>query len=176
MSHASAGVRWSLRHACAALPILAMTLTAPALAAGQHPSGSARPHPAASTHDVAAAGEANARRIEACGERSAALLAALRKDDFQAATAGFDAQMQNLLDAHRLQATWTSVGTQFGKLQSLGPQHSLMYGGDPLVVTVMRFEKGDLAAQVACDAAGRVAGFYLRPAGDPPDPAPASSG
>lgn len=166
MSRASLREWPPVRRVLAAFAIV--VLAAPAYAAGQHPAASARPHPASGAHAVAAAAEASARRIEACGERSAALLAALGKDDYAAATADFDAQMKSLLGPQKLAATWTAITAQFGKLQSLGPAQSVMYGDDPMVVTPVRFEKAGLTAQVACDADGRIAGFHLQPTVLPP--------
>ncbi|HEX5961769.1 MAG TPA: DUF3887 domain-containing protein [Rhodanobacteraceae bacterium] len=141
----------------AALPVLA-------LAAGQPPASSAQPHPASSAHANAVAGQANAIRIEACGNQSASLLEALGKGDYKAATSDFDKQMKAGLDAARLGAFWASVGQQFGKLESRGDPQSVMYEGMSVVSISLHFTKGDLSAQVACDSAGKIAGFHVRPA------------
>lgn len=175
MKPATDGTR-TLRPELLALALAGMLAPSLPVAAAQHPSTSARPHPAAGTHAVASAAEANAKRIEACGEASDGLIAALRKGDFKAATAGFDVQMRNLVDPMKLQAAWASLGTQFGVLRAVGEPHSALYGNDPVVVTVMRFDKGDVAAQVACGPDGRIAGFYMRPAPAVPARASGSGG
>lgn len=136
---------------------------APAFAAGQHPSASARPHPSSGAHANAVAGQTNAARIEACGHLSDALLGALDKGDYKAATSDFDARMLAGLDPGKLAKAWASVGTQLGKLETRGTPQTVMYEGIPVITTPLQFEKGNLAAQVACDNDGKVAGFYLRP-------------
>ncbi|TAM92947.1 MAG: DUF3887 domain-containing protein [Rhodanobacteraceae bacterium] len=145
--------------------IVAILLAAPvpAFAAGQHPSATARPHPSFSAHANAMAGQADAARIEACGHLSDAMLGALDKGEYKAATSDFDARMQAGLDPGKLAKVWASVGTQLGKLETRGTPQTVMYEGIPVITTPLQFEKGNLAAQVACDNDGKVAGFYLRP-------------
>lgn len=149
-------------------------LPAAGLAAAQHPATSAHTHPATSAYAVATAGEANAKRIEACSEVSASMLMALAKGDYQSATADFDDQMRTLLDPQKLRDAWTSIRSQFGRLQSRGALQTVMYADKPVVVTGLHFDKGNLAAQVACNASGKIAGFYVRPDGAPPAAPPAS--
>lgn len=158
----------------AAVALVALVVPALAFAAPQHPASNARPHPAASAHSVAAAGEANARRIEACSEVSASMLAALDRGDYDAAASTFDARMQTLLDAQKLRLAWTSTVTQLGKLDSRGSPQTLLYEDNPVVATPLRFANGALVAQVACDPDGKIAGFFMRPAGAASGSAPAS--
>lgn len=146
----------------AAFPMLAF-------AAGQSPAATEKPHPSSRAHANAVAGQANAARIEACGNLSTAMLGALDKGDFKAATSNYDVPMQAGLDAGKLATVWASIGAQFGKLESRGTPLTVMYQGMPVVTTHLRFAKGDLAAQVACDSEGKIAGFHLQPI------APASS-
>ncbi|HEX7369812.1 MAG TPA: DUF3887 domain-containing protein [Rhodanobacteraceae bacterium] len=142
--------------ASALLPALAYT-------AGQTPLGGASAHPAASAHANAVAGQANAARIEACGNLSHAMLGALTKGDYKGATANFDSQMASGLDPQKLEAAWSTVGAQFGKLESQGTPQAVMYQGMPVVTTPLHFAKGNLAAQVACGKDGKIAGFHIQP-------------
>ncbi len=119
----------------AALPVLAS-------AAGQSPAASEKPHPSSGAHANAVAGQANATRLEACDELSAAMLNALEKGDFKAATSNFDDQMRANLDAKKLGQVWTSVGAQFGALQSRGFPQAAMYQQVFIVITPLSFEKG----------------------------------
>lgn len=140
----------------AALPVLAF-------ATGQPPAASEKPHPSSSAHVNAAAAQADAVRIEACGNVAGALLDAFDKGDFKAVTAHFDSQMLALVDAQKLGEVQKSVTGQFGKLEARGTPQSVMYQGMAVVSTPMHYEKGDLAAIVACNKDGKVAGFRLTP-------------
>lgn len=147
--------------------LCASMLLAPALAAAQNPAASASPHPAASAHANAVAGEADAARIEACVASANTLLDSLDKGAYKAATANFDAAMLANLGADKLGEVWQGVGKQVGKLQGRGTPQNVMVQGHAIVTVPLRFEKADINAQVACDADGKIAGFFLRPAAAP---------
>lgn len=156
--------------------ILASLLAALPLAASANaPADTARPHPAASAHANAVAGQAGAARIEACAHVASSLIDNLAKNDFKAATTDFDATMTAQLGADKLGAVWQQVAQQFGKLEGRGTLQNAMYQGDVVVMLPLRFAKGSVHAQVACDAAGKIAGFFLRPAAAPAPSAPASA-
>jgi hypothetical protein len=140
----------------AALPLLAS-------AAGQPPAATEKPHPSTSAHANAVAGQADATRMEACGNLSSSLLDAFNKGDFKAATSNFDSQMLAVVDARKLAEVQKSIAGQFGKFEARGTPQSVMYQGMAVVSTPMRYEKGDLAAMVACDKDGKVAGFRVHP-------------
>lgn len=147
-----------------------------AFAAGQHPADSARTHPAASAHANSVAGQAGAARLEACTAAANTLIDNLEKPDYKAATAGFDATMQANLAADKLGEVWQSVGKQAGKLEGRGAAQNVMYEGHAIVTLPLHFEKAGISAQVACNADGKIAGFFLRPAAAPASSSPASSG
>lgn len=153
-----------------------LILAGSTFAAAQHPAASARPHPAPGAHANAVAGQADAARIEACTNAANALVDNLEKGDAKAATADFDATMQANLGADKLDAVWKQVGEQAGKLQGHGTPQNMMYEGYAVITLPLQFEKGGLNAQVACDADGKVAGFFLRPAAAPSGAAPTSGG
>lgn len=144
----------------AALPVLAF-------GAGQSPAATEKPHPSSSAHANAVAGQADAARMEACGNLSGALLDAFDKGDFKATTAHFDSQMLAVVDAQKLGEVQKSIDAQFGKIESRGTPQSVMYQGMVVVSTPMHYEKGDLAAVVACGKDGKVAGFRLHAAAPP---------
>lgn len=153
-----------------------LILAGSTLATAQHPAANARPHPAPGAHANAVAGHADAARIEACTNTANALVDNLERGDAKAASANFDATMQANLDADKLDAVWKQVGGQVGKLQGHGTPQNMMYEGYAVVTLPLQFEKGGVNAQVACDADGKVAGFYLRPAAAPSTSAPTSGG
>lgn len=159
-------------------PVFAMLcaaafLPAAAFAAGQHPADSARSHPAPEAHANATAGHADAARIEACAGKARAIIDNLAEGDTKAATADFDATMRTSLSAAQLGAVWNQVHDQMGALQGRGAPQNMMYQEHIIIALPLRFENGGVNAQVACDADGKVAGFFLRPAASA---APASSG
>lgn len=155
--------------------ILAAVLAAlPCSVLANGPADTARPHPAVGAHATAVAGQAAAARIEACARVASTLVDSLAKGDFKAATADFDATMTSGLGADKLAAVWQQVDQQFGKLEGRGTLQNAMYQGDVVVVLPLRFAKGNVSAQVACDADGKIAGFFLRPAATT-TPAAASS-
>ena len=148
--------------------LAALVLPAIALAAGQqHPADTARDHPATNAYANATAGQANAARIEACTATANTLIDHLEKGDFKTATSNFDATMKANLDAGKLGQFWKQVTSQVGTLQSRGAPQNMMYEGHAVITLPLHFEKGDANAQVACDADGKVAGFFLHPASTP---------
>ncbi|HWG66889.1 MAG TPA: DUF3887 domain-containing protein [Rhodanobacteraceae bacterium] len=140
----------------AALPLLAF-------GAGQPPAATEKPHPSASAHANAVAGQANAARLEACDDLSSAMLGALEKGDFEAASSKFDAQMRANLDAKKLGTVWTSVSAKLGALQSRGFPQAAMYQQLFIVVTPLYFQNGGVKAQIVCDMDNRIVGFHLQP-------------
>lgn len=154
---------------------LALALPLAAFAAEPGPANTAQPHPAASAHANAVAGHADAARIEACTNVTTTLVGNLAKGDFKAAGADFNANMAAHLGADKLATVWQQVSQQFGKLQAHGTIQNAMYQGDAVVLLPLRFEKGALNAQVACDADGKIAGFFLRPVEAAAPAAPSAS-
>lgn len=147
--------------------LAALVAAIPPIALAGGPASTERAHPSASAHANATAGHASAARIEACTHVATTLIANLDKGDFKAATADFDATMTASIGADKLGAVWQQIGQQVGKLQGHGTPQNAMYQGDVVVVLPLHFVKGNLNAQVACDASGKVAGFFLRPAAAP---------
>lgn len=145
--------------------VLAATLPALAFAGG--PASTEHAHPSASAHANAMAGRASAARIEACTHAATALIANLDKGDFKAAMSDFDARMTANLGADKLAAAWQQVGQLVGTLQTQGAPQNAMYQGDVVVLLPLHFSKGNINAQVACDASDKVAGFFLRPVAAP---------
>ena len=133
----------------------------------QHPAATAQDHPAASAHANAMAGAAGAVRIEACTATTNTLIDRLEKSDFTAATSNFDANMKANLDANKLGQFWKQVANHVGTLRGRGAPQNMMYKGHAVITLPLHFEKGDASAQVACDADGQVAGFFLRPTSTP---------
>ncbi len=150
-----------------AFVLLGLALPGLTFAAAQHPAENARGHPASSAHANALAGQTDAARIEACTSAANTMIGNLGKGDAKAATMDFDSTMQANLSPDKLAEVWQQVEHQMGKLQGRGTPQNVMYQGHTIITVPLRFEKGALNAQVACDADGKIAGFFLRPAGGP---------
>lgn len=150
-----------------------LTFVLPGMAAAQPPAESATAHPAPTAHANAAAGHADAVRIEGCIEATQGFLGDLSKSDYKAATANFDDKLQAALGPDKLATVWQSVAAQFGKLESQGSPQNMMYQGYAVVTVPLTFEKGAIAARLACGADGKFAGFHLVPvASAAPAPSP----
>src|SRR5690348_4874175 len=118
--------------------------------------------------------QAAAAEIESCIARTDALLAALDKGDYQGAEMDFNPTMQAGLPPGQLKQAWESLPARFGTPGPRGAPHNSLSGGYAVVTVPMPFESMMLAAQVACEVDGKIAGFHLMtlPA---PEPEPAAS-
>lgn len=141
--------------------------------AAQAQTANPAPAPPPSQPAAAPSPQATAESIEACTLKTDELLVALDRKDWAGAERDFNAQMLAGLTAAQLQQGWESLPAKFGQPGPRGtPQNS--YSNGYVVITVpMQFQNGNLAAQVACGADGKIAGFHAMTL--PPPPAPASS-
>lgn len=94
------------------------------------------------------------------------LLDALEKGNFAAATKNFDRQMHAGLSPAKLKKTWKSLA-RLGALESRGQPNTANDGTYEVVKIPLLFEKANFYAQTACDGAGRIAGFYIKPVEEP---------
>lgn len=118
--------------------------------------------------------QAAAASIESCIAKTDALLAALDKGDYQGAEMDFNPTMQAGLLPAQLKQNWESLPARFGKPGPRGAPHNNLSNGYVVITMPMPFQNMMLAAQVACAADGKVAGFHVMtlPA---PEPEPAAS-
>ncbi|MGV8941219.1 MAG: alpha/beta fold hydrolase [Lysobacter sp.] len=94
--------------------------------------------------------------------------------DFAAAEARFTAQMASAVPAAKLKAVWDSLPQQAGAAKGRGEARIADHDGMRVVTIPLHYENAGLLAQIAIDAAGRIAGFLVQPAPPPPAAAPAS--
>ncbi len=92
------------------------------------------------------------------------MLDALARHDNEAAARAFDADMRSALPPDKLAELWQQVQQNYGALKSRGASQQSRVNDVDVVITPMHFEKTTLEAQVACNAKGEIAGFFLRPA------------
>lgn len=104
-----------------------------------------------------------------------AMINSLVAGEYEAAVADFTPDMREALPAETLGETWESVIAQVGAFVAQRGVETASVDGSTIVTAVLEFENALLDAQVSVDAAGQVAGFYIRqhegappPAYDPP--------
>lgn len=105
-----------------------------------------------------------------CRQVSEDIMDALVKGDYVQARKAFNADMKKKLPEEKLQEAWESLFTKFGVPKMRGEPQGKHADGLSVIYTPLKFEKGNLVSQVACDAKGQVAGFYVVPE-MPPTPA-----
>lgn len=118
--------------------------------------------------------QAAAAEIESCIARTDAMLAALDKGDYAGAEMDFNPTMQAGLPPGQLKQAWESLPSRFGKPGPRGAPHNSLSGGYVVITVPMPFENMMLAAQAACSADGKIAGFHVM-ALPAPEPEPAAS-
>ena len=158
----------------------ALIALAAAAAAQSHPASAPQtkaPTPATATSAAKApllSPQASAEAIESCMLRTGALLDALDRADYTTAETDFDPTIRAALSPAQLQQAWESLPAQFGRPGSRGAPQNVLSGGYVVVTVPIAYEKADLAAQVACDAEGKIGGFHMY-ALPSAQPAPAAS-
>ena len=120
--------------------------------------------------------QAAAASIESCISKTDALLAALDRGDYQGAEMDFNPTMQAGLPPAQLQQNWESLPARFGKPGPRGAPHNNLSNGYVVITVPMPFPSMMLAAQVACAADGKIAGFHVMtlPAPEPESAASAA--
>lgn len=96
--------------------------------------------------------------------KAEALVDALAKGDYQAATKDFDATMKNALPAAKLADTWKQIQAQAGAYKGRGASRQDKEQGYDIVYVACRFEKVPLDAKVVFDSQQKVAGLFFQPA------------
>lgn len=104
-----------------------------------------------------------------CREHSEAMLDAIAKADFATASADFDDAMKTALPPLALGKSWDALIAKYGQPHQRGPARVGMAQGFTLVQTPLKFEHGDLTAQVACASSGAISGFHVLPIDQIPD-------
>lgn len=113
--------------------------------------------------------------------KAQALVDALAKGDFKAASKDFDATMSSGLPPDKLEQAWTMILTQAGAYKGRGATWTVPQAGFEVVFVECHFERASVDAKVAYDFQKKVAGLYFVPAQPPPNqggsqaPAPAPS-
>lgn len=117
------------------------------------------------------AAPAHAQSADAsCSGKALALIEALARKDFGAATADFNADMKGAVPASRLRDIWNSVLTSAGDYQrhdeaSASPSPPPQVAA--LIVVPLHFTKASLNGLVSCSGDGQIAGFFLQPRAAP---------
>ncbi len=105
--------------------------------------------------------QASAELIESCNNKMQSLLAALDKGDYTGAEMDFDDTMKAGLTRDQLQQAWQSLPAKFGQPLSRGAAHNSTSDNYIVITVPMQYQSGNLAAQIACGANGKIAGFHV---------------
>ncbi len=118
-----------------------------------------------------AAGAAAAQIPDAAARaREAASL--LVRGEYEALAARFTGQMRKAAPPEMLRKAVGAQRAAMGAVKQIGEPEMAKTGGFDVALVPVEFEKGSLRVQVALNAAGEVAGLFLRP---PAAPAPAAA-
>lgn len=98
-----------------------------------------------------------------CQATSTRLLDHLDQGDYAGATADFDDRMKAGLSADRLARVWPAMAQQFGARGAREQSRLGQVDGHTLVITPLHYGQKLIDARVACDADGRIGGFYIKP-------------
>ncbi len=102
------------------------------------------------------------------------LLDHMDANDYAAAEALFTPEMAAAVPAAKLKAVWDSVPAQAGAATGRGQAKVTAQQGTHLVAVPLHYANGELIAQVAVNAEGKISGFLVQPAPPAPAAAPAA--
>ena len=104
-----------------------------------------------------------------CSDQSSAILHALEKNDFAAATLNFDMRMRAAVNADTLGHIWQEqLPAQVGKFQrAMSATTSKDNNGTDVVETPLQFANAWLNLRVFCSADGQVSGLFFKPGSAP---------
>jgi dienelactone hydrolase len=92
-----------------------------------------------------------------------AVVLALTREDFAAASRGFDAAMQKALPEEKLRATWKDLIGKVGPFSRIRSSRLDKIDRFEVVTLVCEFEKATLEGRVVFDRDGKVTGLAFRP-------------
>ncbi len=96
-------------------------------------------------------------------QAAAALVDHMAAGEFTAAVENFDATMQSVLPAAKLQEIWTGLQAQVGRFQNRASMRQEAQQGYRVVYAVCHFEHATLDAKVVFDQSGQIAGLFFVP-------------
>lgn len=99
---------------------------------------------------------ASAQQTAACNKIANQLIGEMDKGDFATAAKSFEPKLG--VDKGKLKKLWSTLSGKFGHVKSVGQsQQGRLIQGYTVLLVPVAFDKGNLAAQVACDSKGTVA-------------------
>jgi dienelactone hydrolase len=102
------------------------------------------------------------------------LLDHMDQQEYAAAEAMFTAPMAAAVPADKLKEVWESLPAQIGQAKGRGEFKVSARQDLRLVVVTLKYANAEMVANIAVDAAGKVAGFLIQPAPPAPAAAPAA--
>jgi hypothetical protein len=96
-----------------------------------------------------------------CDARANALFDALGAEDYEAATADFDAALRARYPAAKIRQDYAALSAAIGRPLGRGRPHSSEVAEQIVVMVPLIFERGTLTAEVHCNADGGISDFRL---------------
>ncbi|OQB58181.1 MAG: Alpha/beta hydrolase family protein [Candidatus Aminicenantes bacterium ADurb.Bin147] len=104
--------------------------------------------------------------------KARAMIDALRRGDYEAATRDFDATMRGLSGPEKTGEFWTILQTRIGAFKERTAERRENLGQFEIVLVTCVFEKTTLDARIVFDAEGKIAGFQFVPSSPPVESLP----
>jgi len=144
----------------ASLILASSLLLACGAAQAQTPQSQQAPQPAPQQQPAQRAAPApqpaSAQQTAACTKVAGDVIDKLDKGDYATASQSFESKLG--VDEGKLKTLWSNISGEFGHVQSVGQsQQGQQVQGYTVVLLPVTFDKGNLAAQVACDSEGSLA-------------------
>lgn len=140
-------------------PIRSILVSLPvALGVGAVSAQSAKPPAAPPAPRVQPADPAAAAQ---CTHTAKSMIGALDHGDVATATRAFDPKLHKQLTGDALRKGWSSLADKFGKRAGFGAAQSQKVNGVTVVLLPMTYARGELGAEVACDAKGAVVAVHV---------------
>jgi len=106
---------------------------------------------------------AGVARADIADQRTTELLTALQAGNFAGAETHFSANMQAGLPPKKLEAVWRQLTGQVGPLKSFEISERTSTGGADVRIAELKFEHGNLIAQIVVNSSGQVSGLFFKP-------------
>lgn len=107
----------------------------------------------------------NRTALPGAEDRAAEIFSHLAAGRWTAAGADFGERMRERVDAGRLAAGWAHTSGLIGQFERMGEPFAWSDGEHTIVDIRLYFEAGDANGRVTFDRDGKVAGLFIRPAG-----------
>lgn len=96
-------------------------------------------------------------------EQAVTIVAAIARGDLDQACADFSPRISEAVTAGQISDAWARTAAMVGSYEGMGEPFARRAADTVVVRIPLRFEAGEVSAQIVFDAGGKVAGLWLRP-------------